>query len=138
MCGMYITNGVHGPEPRSLGGNTSSNRQVSALIRRLFWHMQFHKIKYLYYGPLEGYVKLWVTHAPEMPGRFFPPPRVSDPDMHHGTCVIANWQFPLTSVAGKKGSWYTLRMRNPQFCIPGKTPIVHNKFGCFSAIEENS
>ena len=34
MCGMYIINGVHGPEPRSSGGNTSSNQQVSALIPR--------------------------------------------------------------------------------------------------------
>ena len=29
-----IINGVHGPEPRSSGGNTSSNPQVSALIPR--------------------------------------------------------------------------------------------------------
>ena len=34
MCGMYIINGVHGPEPRSSGRNTSSNPQVSALIPR--------------------------------------------------------------------------------------------------------
>ena len=34
MCGMYIINGVHGPEPMSSGGNTSSNPQVSALIPR--------------------------------------------------------------------------------------------------------
>ena len=34
MCGMYIINGVHGLEPRSSGGNTSSNPQVSALIPR--------------------------------------------------------------------------------------------------------
>ena len=34
MCGMYIINGVHGSEPRSSGGNTSSNPQVSALIPR--------------------------------------------------------------------------------------------------------
>ena len=34
MCGMYIINGVHGPGPRSSGGNTSSNPQVSALIPR--------------------------------------------------------------------------------------------------------
>ena len=34
MCGMYVINGVHGPEPRSSGGNTSSNPQVSALIPR--------------------------------------------------------------------------------------------------------
>ena len=34
MCGMHITNGVHGPEPRSSGGNTSSNPQILALIPR--------------------------------------------------------------------------------------------------------
>ena len=34
MCGMYIINGVHGPEPRSSGRNTSSKLQVSALIPR--------------------------------------------------------------------------------------------------------
>ena len=34
MCDMYIINGVHGPEPRSSGGNTSSNPQISALIPR--------------------------------------------------------------------------------------------------------
>ena len=34
MCGVYIINGVNGPEPRSSGGNTSSNPQVSALIPR--------------------------------------------------------------------------------------------------------
>ena len=28
MCGMYIINGEHGPEPSSSGGNTSSNPQV--------------------------------------------------------------------------------------------------------------
>ena len=34
MWYVYIINGVHGPEPRSSGGNTSSNPQVSALIPR--------------------------------------------------------------------------------------------------------
>ena len=38
-------------------------------------------------GPLTRYVKFRVAHAPGMPGTFSPPPRVSDPDMHHGTCV---------------------------------------------------
>ena len=28
-----------------------------------------------------------VTHAPGMPGTFSPPPRDSDPDIHHGTFV---------------------------------------------------
>ena len=34
MCVMYIINWVHWPEPRSSGGNTSSNPQVLALIPR--------------------------------------------------------------------------------------------------------
>ena len=34
MYGMYIINGVYGPEQRLLAGNTSSNPQVSALIPR--------------------------------------------------------------------------------------------------------
>ena len=34
MYGMHVINGVHGPEPRSSGGNTSSNPQVSVLIPR--------------------------------------------------------------------------------------------------------
>ena len=38
-------------------------------------------------GPLAGYVNLRVAHAPGMPGTFSPPPLLSDPDMHHGTCV---------------------------------------------------
>ena len=32
------------------------------------------------------YVKLRVVHAPGMPGTFSQPPRVSDPNMHQGTC----------------------------------------------------
>ena len=34
MCGKYIINGIHAPEPKSSGENTSSNPQVSALIPR--------------------------------------------------------------------------------------------------------
>ena len=37
------------------------------------------------HGPLTRYVKLQVAHVPGMPGTFSPPPRVSDPDMYHGT-----------------------------------------------------
>ena len=38
-------------------------------------------------GSLTRYVQLWVAHAPGMLGTFSWPPRVSEPDMHHGTCV---------------------------------------------------
>ena len=65
-----------------------------------------------------------------MPGTFSPPlfknkPPVSDPGMHHGTCVthavmfvaIANQQW-----RGKR-SRNSRRMRNPQFYVSGKRPI---------------
>ena len=39
------------------------------------------------HGPLVRYVKLRVAHARGMPGTFSPLQLVSDPDMHHGTCV---------------------------------------------------
>ena len=47
----------------------------------------------LFHGPLTRYVKLQVAHAPGMPGMSSPAavfkrnPLVSDPGMHHGTCV---------------------------------------------------
>ena len=46
----------------------------------LYWMTEYH-------GPLARYVKLRFAHARGMPGKFSPPPRVSDPDMHHGTCI---------------------------------------------------
>ena len=44
--------------------------------------------------------KIAGAHAPGMPGTFSPSPQVSDPDMHHGTCVThVPWCMPgsLTS-----------------------------------------
>ena len=42
-----------------------------------------------------------VVHASGMPGTFFPPPRVSDPDMHHGTCVMhVPWCMPGSLTSG--------------------------------------
>ena len=45
------------------------------------------KIPVQSHGPLARYIKLRVVHAPGMPGKFSPPQRVRDPDMHHRTCV---------------------------------------------------
>ena len=53
------------------------------------------------YGPLARYVKLRVAHAPGILGTFSPPPRVSDPDMHHGTCVThVPWCMPGSRSTG--------------------------------------
>ena len=75
--------------------------------------------------------KLRVAHAPGMPGTFSPPPRVSDTDMHHGTCVThVLWCMPgsLTSSflwsrwRGKR-SRHSRHMRKPQFYVSGKRPM---------------
>ena len=50
------------------------------VVRTMFLHACAH-------GPLARYLKLRVAQAPGMPGTFSPPPRVSDPDMYHVTCV---------------------------------------------------
>ena len=79
-------------------------------------------------GPLTRYVKLRIAHAPGMPETFNLPPRVSDPDMNHGTCVThVQWCMPglLTSaflwsrLRGKR-SRHSRFMHNPQFCVSGK------------------
>ena len=76
--------------------------------------------------------KIWVAHAPGMPGTFSPPLRVSDPDMHHGTCVThVPWCMPGSLYNGilwgrwrGKRSRHSRRMRNQKFCASGKRPIT--------------
>ena len=77
-------------------------------LHKTWGHEELHIVSltlFIPHGPLPRYVKLWVAHAPRMPGTFSLPPRVSDPGMHHGTCVmhvgIANKRFALKSVAGE-------------------------------------
>ena len=78
------------------------------------------------------YVKLWVVHAPGIPGTFSPPPPVSDPDIHHGTCVThVPWCMPDSLSSGflwgrrrGKRSRHSRRMRNPQFYVSGNRPIT--------------
>ena len=93
--------------------------------------VQFVSQNHTQHGPLDRYVKLRVVHAPGMPGTFFTPPRVSDPDMHHGTCVThVPWCMPgsltsdfLWSRWRGKRSRHSQRMRNAQFYVSGKMPI---------------
>ena len=85
-----------------------------------------------YHGPFARYVKLCVAHAPWMPWTFPPPPRATDPDMHHGTCVThVPWCMPgsLTSSflwsrwRGRR-SRHSRRMRNPQLHVSSKRPMA--------------
>ena len=77
-------------------------------------------------------VKLWVAHAPGMPGTFSPPPTsketCSKQSQHASRHVrdaravmqvgIAN---PRWRVKRSRHSWH---MRNPQFYVSGKRPIA--------------
>ena len=93
--------------------------------------------KFFGHGPLTRYAKLRVAQAPGMffpgtQGTFSPPSRVSDPDMHHGTCVTyVPWYMPgsltsdfLWSRWRGKRSQHSRHMRNTQFCVSGKRPIA--------------
>ena len=92
------------------------------------------------YGPLTRYVKLRVAHAPGMPVTFPPPPRVSDPDMHHGTCVShAPWCMQRSQTRGFLSRWrgkhsrHSRRMHNPQYYVSGKRPMCHIRIGWTSS-----
>ena len=84
------------------------------------------------HGPLARYVKFRVAHAPRMPGTFSPPPRVSDPDIHHDTCgTHVPWCMPGSLTGGfhwsrwwGKRSRHSRRLRNPQFYVSGKRPML--------------
>ena len=89
------------------------------------------QLEMLYYGPFACYKKLRVVHAPGMLGTFSPPPRVSDPDMHHGTCVThVPWYTAGSITSGllwsrwrEERSRHSRRMCNPQLYVSGRKPI---------------
>ena len=70
--------------------------------------------------------------APGMPGTFSPPTRVSDPDMHHGTCVThVPWCIPGSLTSGflwslwrGKRSRHSRCMRNPNFSYLARGPYI--------------
>ena len=84
-----------------------------------------------HHGPLTIYAKLRVALPPRMAGTFSPPVRVSDPDMHHGTCVThVLWCMPGSLTTGflwsrwrGKRSRQSWSMHNPLFCVSGKRPF---------------
>ena len=70
---------------------------------------------------------LWAGNA----GNVSPPPWVSDPDMHHGTCVThVQWCMPGSLTSGflwsrwwGKLSRHSQRKGNPQFCVSVRGPL---------------
>ena len=74
-----------------------------------------------------------------MLGTLSPPPQVSDPDMHHGACVMhVPWCMPGSLTSGFLWSWgrgkrsrHSRRVRNPQFYVSGKSPMDYRDIlGC--------
>ena len=75
--------------------------------------------------------KIADAHAPGMPGTFSPPPWVSNPDMHHGTCVT-HVSRCITGSLSSSFLWIrrrgeharrSRRKRNPQFYVSAKRPM---------------
>ena len=78
------------------------------------------------HGPLTRYVILWVAHAPGMPGNFFPAAAVwrsrhASRHVRHARAVmhvgIANYRFPLKSVAGKTFPAFPVHAQPAILCI---------------------
>ena len=100
------------------------------------------------HGPLTRYVNLRVAHAPGRPETFSPPPRISDPDMHHCTCAThVPWCMPVSLTNGfiwsrwkGKRSRRTPRMCDPHFYVyvSGKRPIMHSQNLSSSEISHNA
>ena len=99
----------------------------------------------VFYGLLARCVGLWAAHAPEMPGTFSLPPRVIDPDMHHGTCVThVPWYMPGSIISAflwsrwrGKHSRHSQRLRNPQFYASVKRPMYKLQQRQFQCIKCN-
>ena len=66
-------------------------------------------------------------------GNVFPATAVSNPDMHHGTCVThVTWCMPGSLIRGflwirRRG--HSLRMRNPKFYVSGERPMGVDALG---------
>ena len=82
----------------------------------------FSSCQHCHYGPLTRYTKLRVAHGPGILGTCSPSQRVSDPDMHQGTCVSHVPWCMLGSLTSSfvwhwRGKWsrHSRRMHNPQF-----------------------
>ena len=107
---------------RTTVGNTDIDNSVWNTFESFLEH----------HGPLIRYVILCVANAPGMPGTFPPPLRVSDLDMHHGTCVThVPWCMTGSLTSGFLWSrWQGMRSRHsrhmcsPQFYISGKRSMV--------------
>ena len=97
---------------------TGSNHRISnycSTVTNCAYATLRHKVWSCDHRPLTRYVKLQVAHAP---GMFFLPLQVSDPDMHHGTCMTPmSWCMPGSLTRGLLWSrWRGKRSRQSCAC----------------------
>ena len=93
---------------------------IGVLLTRMHYFAMQQTSSYHHngHGPLTRYVKLWVARAPGMPVTFYPPPRISDPDMHRHTCVTYVPWCMLGSLTGFPWSrWSTSRQEQVMSCL---------------------
>ena len=111
------------------------------MTRRLLFVWQFDKhddystsgqvMSWCRHGSLTRYTKLRFAHAPGMPGTISPPPTsketASQRSRHaprHVRDARAVMHFGIANPRWRgKHSRHSRRMRNSQFCVPGKRPI---------------
>ena len=95
-------------------------------------------------GPFIRYAKLRLVHGPGMPGMFPPPPPlVSDPGMHHGTCVTdVPWCMSKShthvggeNVPGIPGACAT---RNCSYLVRGPYGVCHLCYKCHPDINNQT
>ena len=86
-----------------------------------------------HYGPLTRYAKLRVAHAPGMLGSFSPLPRVSDPNMHQGTCFThVPWCMPGSLTNGFLWSrWRGKRSRHSRKAFGNQLRLLFYGFRKF-------
>ena len=92
----------------------------------------FQNIDVIIPKPVKGFIfascqirRIASAHAPGMPGTFSPSPQVSDPDMHHGTCVThVPWCMPGSLTSGFL--WNRRRGKTfPAFPAHAQPAILH-------------
>ena len=82
-----------------------------------------HVCSKVVHEPLARYAKLRVAHAPGIRGTFSSPLRVSDPDMHHSTCVKhVPWCMPGSLTSGFR--WSRWQVRFPAFPAHAQPAIL--------------
>ena len=96
---------------KCIASNKICNLRKANLLRRVPLDLTEH-------GTFVRYVKLQIVYAPGRSGTFSSPPRVSDPDVHHGTCVahVPCWMSGSLTRGLLWTQWRGKRSLHPGVC----------------------